>query len=52
MFGTPKEAEAHSWTSIEKLRLLYEGEDDLAEFVYSLTSFTKEELGTAAGHSD
>ena len=52
MIGTPKEGEAHSWTSIEKLKLLYESEEDLATFVYSLTSFSKEELGTAAGHSD
>lgn len=51
IFGTPEEGEAHSWTSIDKLKLRYEGEEDLAAFVYSLASFSSEELGTAAGHS-
>lgn len=51
MIGTPEEAEAHSWTPIDKLKLRYDSEEELAALVYSLTSFSSEELGSAAGHS-
>jgi hypothetical protein len=48
--GTQKEAEENGWLSWTKLREEHKSDEELASYLYSLTSFTHDEMLEVAGN--